>query len=314
MNSIEFYSKLQQYKDKNTLSHAGIPASYKKLATGLNNMKNYGYYNKIDNFYGPGKSRYFYSKDEWDAYQREKNRIYDKAKADAKARNEAAEAARPKSNVEQAQYARQQAEKKGQRETQRQQEKGITKRTINSSKVVDDILDTISVYSHNNEIKHKVDKLREKYDIYALGYGDGPTGYHQDEEYRKLMDPYVKGDKNILPEDNINSDNDFNRMRQIEHEYSQKYYKDLMNDVKDIVRSDPKNAEWIMYQLMSRSSVKNAMNNNNEVYDVITKALRDLNMDNAETWDNSKNIKSKFSEQSWDKIESETAKLNKKSK
>ena len=26
MNSFEFYSKLQQYKDKNTLSHASIPA------------------------------------------------------------------------------------------------------------------------------------------------------------------------------------------------------------------------------------------------------------------------------------------------
>lgn len=281
MNSFEFYSKLQQYKDKSTLSHAGIPASYKKLATGLNNMKNYGYYNKIDNFYGPGKSRYFYSKDEWDAYQREKNRMYDKAKADAKARNEAAEATRLKSNVEQAQYARQQAEKKGQRETQRQQEKGITKRMINSSKVVDDILDTISIYSHNNEIKHKVDKLREKYNIYALGYGDGPTGYHQDEEYRKLMDPYIKGKKTVDRSENINSDNDFNRMRQIEHEYSQKYYKNLMNDVKDIVHSDPKNAEWIMYQLMSRSSVKNAMNNSNEVYDEITKALKELNVSTA---------------------------------
>ena len=84
MNSFEFYSKLQQYKDKSTLSHASIPASYKNLATGLNNMKNYGYYNKIDNFYGPGKSRYFYSKDEWDAYQREKDAMYQKAKDEVK--------------------------------------------------------------------------------------------------------------------------------------------------------------------------------------------------------------------------------------
>lgn len=72
MNSWQFYSKLQQYKDKSTLSHAGLK-SVSNLTTGLKNMKNYGYYNKIDNFYGPGKSRYFYSKDEWDAYQDEKN-------------------------------------------------------------------------------------------------------------------------------------------------------------------------------------------------------------------------------------------------
>ncbi len=279
MNSWQFYSNVDKYKAK-SISHAGLK-SVNNLVTGLKNIKNYGYYNKIDNFYGPGKSRYFYSKDEWDAYQREKNRIYDKAKADAKARNEAAEAARPKTNVEQAQYARQQAEKKGQREIQRQQEKGITKRTINSSKVVDDILDTISIYSHNNEIKHKVDKLREKYNIYALGYGDGPTGYHQDKEYRKLMDPYIKGKKTVDRSENINADNDFNRMDQIEHEYSQKYYKDLMNEVKDIVHSDPKNAEWIMYQLMDHPSVKNAMNNSNEVYDEITKALKELNVSTA---------------------------------
>ena len=281
MNSFEFYSKLQQYKDKNTLSHAGIPSSYKKLATGLNNMKNYGYYNKIDNAYGPGKPRYFYSKEEWDAYQREKNKAYDKAKADVKARNEATEAARPKSNVEQAQYARQQEEKKGQREIQRQQEKDVSKRTSNSVKVVDDILDTIKIYSHNKEIGHKIDELREKYDLKAAGYGDGPYKYHRDEEYRKLMDPYVKGDKNITSSENINSDNDFNRMRQIEHEYSQKYYKDLMKDVQDIVYSDPKNAEWIMYQLMSRTSVKNAMNNSDEVYNTITEALKELNAGTA---------------------------------
>ena len=38
------------------------------------------YYQKVENFYGPGKSRYFYSKEEWDAYQDEKNKMYDKAR------------------------------------------------------------------------------------------------------------------------------------------------------------------------------------------------------------------------------------------
>lgn len=283
MDRFSFYRNIDRYKSchNDSLEHAGIPASYKKLATGLNNMKNYGYYNKIDNFYGPGKSRYFYSKEEWDAYQREKGKMLDKAKADVKARNESIEASRPKSNVEQAQYARQQAEKKGQKAIQREQQDAIDKRTNNSVKVVDDILDTISVYSHNKETKNKIDELRKKYDLKAAGYGDGPYKYHQDEEYRKLMNPYVKGDKNILSSENINSDNDFNRMKQIEHEYSQKYYKDLMNDVKDIVHSDPKDSEWLMWELMSRSSVKNAMNNSNEVYDEIIKALKELNISTA---------------------------------
>jgi len=291
MNSWQFYSNIDKYKAK-SISHAGLK-SVSNLATGLKNMKNYGYYNKIDNFYGPGKSRYFYSKDEWDAYQREKNKAYDKAKAEVKARDEAIEAARPKNKVEQAQYARQQEEKKGQKKIQEEQRAAVVEKIHNSVKTVDNILDTINVYSKSKETKHKIEELRKKYDLKVAGGGNGPYGYMQDEEYRKLMDPYyVKGTKNILSSENVNSDNDFNRMKQIEHEWSQKYYKDLMNDVKDIIRNDD-NAEWLIHEIMRSYRVMNVMNNNPdaEVYDVITKALRDLNMDNAETWDNSKNIK-----------------------
>ena len=32
------------------------------------------YYQKIDNFYGPGSHRYFYSKEEWDAYNNVKDK------------------------------------------------------------------------------------------------------------------------------------------------------------------------------------------------------------------------------------------------
>jgi len=285
MNSWQFYSNIDKYK-ANSISHAGLK-SVSNLATVLKNMKNYGYYNKIDNFYGPGKSRYFYSKDEWDAYQREKDAMYQKAKANVKARDEAIEAARPKNKVEQAQYARQQEEKKGQRTSQKMMEKAIAKKTTNSLHTINNILDTINAYSKSKETKHKIEELRKKYDLKA-GY-EGPYGYIQDEKYKKIIDPYINGDKSKSLEDNINVDNDFYEKSQIQHEWSQKYYKDLMNDVKDIIRND--DSAWLMYELMNNSAVTNAMNNNAEVYDVITKALRDLNMDNAETWDNSKNIK-----------------------
>lgn len=57
MTRQEFYANLNLYK---SLQHAG---------TG-----NYGnYYQKIDDYYGTGKHRYF-TKDEWDAYQREQNK------------------------------------------------------------------------------------------------------------------------------------------------------------------------------------------------------------------------------------------------
>ena len=47
----------QALKNGESLSHAGITNKY---------------YAKLDDFYGKGKPRYFYSKDEWDGYQRNK--------------------------------------------------------------------------------------------------------------------------------------------------------------------------------------------------------------------------------------------------
>lgn len=65
MNQYEFYSNFFKYRGrKEDLQHAST----------------YGdYYHKIDNYYGPGKSRYFKTKDEYDAYLREQQKMYDKA-------------------------------------------------------------------------------------------------------------------------------------------------------------------------------------------------------------------------------------------
>lgn len=55
----------------------------------LAHSNDYGkkHYQKIDNYYGPGKARYFWSKEEWDAYQREKDALLEKAKADVAKRD-----------------------------------------------------------------------------------------------------------------------------------------------------------------------------------------------------------------------------------
>lgn len=96
MNNYEFYSNLQKYQD-NDIEH-GLGT---KIANGLNSAYNWAkekvtgksdfqptYYQKIDNAYGPGKARYFYSKEEWDAYQRELAGYRQKADQDVAARNE----------------------------------------------------------------------------------------------------------------------------------------------------------------------------------------------------------------------------------
>lgn len=108
MNKFEFLLNLDQYrnyKPKNVLYHdsydipkkethkiqpgySRAPKIYKdqislyeeynsEVIAHRGDMK---YYQKIENFYGPGKSRYFYSKEEWDTYQDEKNKMYDKAR------------------------------------------------------------------------------------------------------------------------------------------------------------------------------------------------------------------------------------------
>ncbi len=95
MNNYEFYSNLQKYQD-NDIEH-GIGT---KIANGLNSAYNWAkekvtgksdfqptYYQKIDNAYGPGKARYFYTKEEWDAYQRELAGYRQKADQDVAARD-----------------------------------------------------------------------------------------------------------------------------------------------------------------------------------------------------------------------------------
>lgn len=76
MNIFDFNSNINLFKqrqDKNELAHYGTKAKSISHA-GLNNMKNYNYYQKIDDFYGPGRPRYFYSKEEWDAYNSTKDK------------------------------------------------------------------------------------------------------------------------------------------------------------------------------------------------------------------------------------------------
>lgn len=97
MNNYEFYSNLQKYQE-NDIEHAGIGS---KIGSAVSSAYNWAkekvtgksdfqptYYQKIDNAYGPGKARYFYTKEEWDAYQREQAGYRQKAEQDVAARNE----------------------------------------------------------------------------------------------------------------------------------------------------------------------------------------------------------------------------------
>lgn len=79
MNRIMFYNKLDKYH----LAHATDEWGKQ-------------YYNKLDNYYSNGKARYFYTKEEWDAYQREQQ---GKAQDNFKKQQEAKKTAEAKNNM-----------------------------------------------------------------------------------------------------------------------------------------------------------------------------------------------------------------------
>ena len=149
MNRIEFYNRLDRFKEqlreKDELEHAGLDRSNdKKNTISWNNgklvydtghtvsqNKNFkkrtpiaqglSYYAKIDKYYPDGKARYFYSKDEWDAYNNAKN-IEKKNEEEAKARQKFKEEQRAK-NLNNAISSREAAEKAGQKTIKEENEK-----------------------------------------------------------------------------------------------------------------------------------------------------------------------------------------------
>ena len=203
MNNYEFYSNLQKYQE-NDIEHAGIGS---KIASGLssayNSVKNYvsgsnkqntrttdfqpTYYQKIDNAYGPGKARYFYSKEEWDAYQRELQGYHDKAQQDVARQNNLRQAAnnpgadraakesavanaqnykkqqeqavKRRTSMQNMQSGREAAMKQGQQSTMRQTEEEKQRRAkfLESQQAVRDVKQKIG----QNTIGQEQNKLRE---------------------------------------------------------------------------------------------------------------------------------------------------------
>jgi len=289
MNSFEFYSKLQQYKDKSTLSHASIPASYKKLATGLNNMKNYGYYNKIDNFYGPGKSRYFYSKDEWDAYQREKDALLNKARDEVKYGKEIKAAKEKNPNVYKAQEAREKAAKDGMNKIRTEQALQVYKVGNDTDKVLNDFLHSVKTYCSGD--KKELDDIIQKYSVTGEM---SHNNYVKDPEWKKLYNAHVAN----YHSDDPGYSNASATMTRIQNEYQAKRAQEMCQDIIRFVRENatPNN----LYFIMKNPYVQKVLDGDIKTYDSLARMFRSLNADRAETWDNSKNIKTWDNAETWD--------------
>lgn len=116
MNRIEFYTKLNKAKDevrKKQLEHSSTQNNYnswfikvddyyginqpryftKEEFDELRHSNEYGkqHYAKIENYYPDGRTRYFWSKDEWDNYQKIKQSIGNREAAERSATNKTVE-------------------------------------------------------------------------------------------------------------------------------------------------------------------------------------------------------------------------------
>ena len=319
MNSWQFYSNIDKYK-ANSISHAGLK-SVSNLATGLKNMKNYGYYNKIDNFYGPGKSRYFYSKDEWDAYQNEKNKVYDKAKDDVRKRDEEnikKEMDKYK-NVQQAQNARQQEEQKGSRAVKEQYIKKVNDKLDKSYEVYKDVLKVIQesggntdAYIRNTILKNMPDgcrfdsdgdiivNLKKAYpDVYnkkkAIDTEEAKLDFalpmDHDSDNAKQKNGFVMRDQDERK--GIKTNIDYERAKLLE-EYNEKFYDDLMIAINHVITDNNsqsanaiKNALWEYVNTSDfkdlRGKISNELFKNINYYGV-----KKPTSSNTQTWNNAK--------------------------
>jgi len=100
MNAIYFCNMVRAYKERKEeleLTH-GISSWKDKIDNKLKTANsNYGtYYKKIDNYYGPGKPRYF-TKFQWDAHEKYLKRLENKAKREVEEENKRKQDTVPKS-------------------------------------------------------------------------------------------------------------------------------------------------------------------------------------------------------------------------
>lgn len=331
MTPYEYYSNLIKYKKKDvssklydggSLEH-GIKSSIKNLATHANTMKNYGYYNKLDNFYGPGKARYFYSKDEWDAYQREKNRIYDKAKANqTKAEEERIK--KYGSNVEKAQLARKNEEQKATLKETERQTQNLKDEFSRNTKVINNLLKLIqdSGGNTNDAIKSLLkESLDDNYGIIEDN-GKIMIGYHVVkprelwDQIKKLEDEkeklrvehslYAYDDYNKKPKYGWEAyDEEYKKQKaNLDYEIQTLYkkfqnnmYKDIMDAIDNLVENnDPRKTAAIKKALWEYTNTKSFENYRKKIDDDLYRRIKSYavimpNDSNTETWDNSKNIK-----------------------
>lgn len=333
MTPYEYYSNLIKYKkkdvnsklyDNGSLSHAGVKSYANNLTNKINTMKNYGYYNKLDNFYGPGKARYFYTKDEWDAYQRENERLQDKAKQSVKKSNEE-RIEKYGTNVEKAQLARRKEEEKATFKEREKQIQALKDKSSRNAKAVGNLIKFIQDAGGNtNEFIQKSlqESLGDDYDVTKdlkigfKGHSIQPDLYEQLKEIEEKENELQRNKMySRKAEDGIYTESRYGwegynedaekqianleyQKQKLYEEFNNRMYQDIMNAIDNLIENnDPRKTAAIKKALWEYTNTKSFKNYRKQIDDDLYRRIKSYalimpNDSNTETWDNSKNIKS----------------------
>lgn len=127
MDRYQMFDALRKYKEKqDNKTELNSMDSFMHAGTSYNHYQSNqpGYYAKLEDFWGKGKHRYFYTKAEWDAYNRNKQAAQN-AGADRAAKEK--ENAAKKTPLEQAQSGREAAIKQAQENEKKRKEEEALK-------------------------------------------------------------------------------------------------------------------------------------------------------------------------------------------
>lgn len=238
----------------------------------LKHNSEYGqkHYRKIDNYYGPGKPRYFWSKEEWDAYNEEKEKLLDNARKEVAARDNYN---KNKGYAQNAEADRASKEKEIKEKTYQEEQnriKDINERlskTSDSEEAYNIIIETKEAKDFVNYLKKAV---KEAYDSGEIATGEFDDGVHdiigkaKDEYYNKKGNPLDKY------RDSLNT-NDF---------LSGIILTDLVVDARDyyeglIKVSNSQNARYNAEQQYMKATYEQNVKNNNvkAVYETVNNKI-----------------------------------------
>jgi len=257
MNKYQMFDALKKYKDKqNNKTELNSMDSFMHAGTSYNHYQSNqpGYYAKLEDFWGKGKHRYFYTKAEWDAYNKNKQAAQNTG-ADRAAKEK--ENAAKKTPVEQAQSGREAAIKQAQENEKKRKEEEYLKKAQEAGKKAEE------------ERKRQTEALRnmreEKRKAYLENFQKNAA---KAEEERKNREAEVKKEAEEIKRERDEALKNGNYPK-----WYQEHHKAEINENSEKMRNDPNSPLNLM------TSVQDYETPNGENWDYSDQIVQDASTD-----------------------------------